>query len=120
MQRPIVEERDLHSCVGAAVQNTHEAYHIQTETPLKENVPFVAAAGRLLYLWPLLLHRVSPLSDRHTLYTFEELPDRNRPFLTATRCAAINRLCTIRLPARRTAAACRDVARAGRDFGTPS
>jgi serine/threonine-protein kinase len=81
----------LHSCMGAAVQNTGEAYHIQTEAPLKEAVPFVVGAGgRLLYLWPLLLHRVSPVSERHTLYAFEDLPDRNWPFLSQTRSAAID------------------------------
>jgi hypothetical protein len=82
----------LHSCMGSMVQNTTEAYHIQSEVPLQENVPFVLAAGgtRLLYLWPLLLHRVSPLSERHTLYIFEDLLDRNYLFLTHTRHAALD------------------------------
>src|SRR5262249_24528163 len=82
----------LHSCMGAAVQKTAEAYHIQTDEDLEADVPFVVAGDgtRLLYLWPLLAQRVSPLSERHTLYIFEDLPDPAWPFLTAVRSSAID------------------------------
>ncbi len=82
----------LHSCMGAAVQNTAAAYHFQSPTPLREDVPFVAAPDgrRLLYLWPLLLQRLSPMSERHTLYVFEDIPDRKWPFLTLGRWVGID------------------------------
>jgi serine/threonine-protein kinase len=82
----------LHSCMGAVVENTNQAYYLKTDAALREMVPFVVAGGgaRLLYLWPLLLHRVSPLSERHTLYAFEALPDRNWPYLTCTTSSAID------------------------------
>jgi hypothetical protein len=82
----------LHSCMGAAVQRTAEAYHIQTDAVLREATPFVVTARgtRLLYLWPLLGQRVSAVHERHTLYVFEDLPDRSWPFLSAVRAAAID------------------------------
>jgi serine/threonine protein kinase len=82
----------LHSCMGAGVENTAGAYHVETPSPLVEQVPFVVAGdgSRLLYLWPFLAQRVSPVSERHTLYAFEDLPDRNRPFLTYLRAAALD------------------------------
>jgi serine/threonine protein kinase len=82
----------LHSCMGADVESTAEAYHIETPAPLKEGTPFVAAGdgGRLLYLWPFLAQQVSPLSGRHTLYAFEDVPDRGRACLTQIRSAALD------------------------------
>jgi formylglycine-generating enzyme required for sulfatase activity len=43
-----------------------------------------------LPLWPLLLQRLSPVGGRHTLYTFETLPDRQRGWLARVHCSAID------------------------------
>jgi serine/threonine protein kinase len=82
----------LHSCMGADVESTAEAYHVETPTALREGTPFVAAGDgtRLLYLWPFLCQQASPLSGRHTLYAFEDIPDRGRGYLTQTRSAALD------------------------------
>jgi serine/threonine protein kinase len=82
----------LHSCMGADVESTAEAYHVETPAALREGTPFVAAGDgtRLLYLWPFLGQQVSPLSGRHTLYAFEDIPDRGRAFLTQVRGAALD------------------------------
>jgi serine/threonine-protein kinase len=82
----------LHSCMGADVESTAEAYHVETTAALKEGTPFVAAGdgARLLYLWPFLCQQVSPLTARHTLYAFEDVPDRGRGYLTQTRSAALD------------------------------
>jgi hypothetical protein len=82
----------LHSCMGARVANTVEASVVESPVPLHEHVPFVAAAdgSRLMYLWPLLLERLAAHTDRHTLYTFEDIPDRDGAFLSRVRLAAID------------------------------
>jgi hypothetical protein len=82
----------LHACMGARVANTVEAGAVESPIPLREHLPFVAArdGSRLLYLWPLLLQRVAAHSERHTLYVFEDIPDRHGAFLTRVRVAAID------------------------------
>jgi hypothetical protein len=82
----------LHSCMGARVQETAEAGVVEAAVRVEEDFPFVVApdGARLLYLWPLLVQRVSPLTGRPTLYLFEGVPDKRRPFLTEVRGAAID------------------------------
>jgi serine/threonine-protein kinase len=81
----------LHGCMGATIDNTTEAYHLETEAHFEEDIPFVAGPDgkRVLYLWPLLLQRVSPIDSRHTLYLFEDMPDRKLPFLGCVRYSAL-------------------------------
>jgi formylglycine-generating enzyme required for sulfatase activity/DNA-binding XRE family transcriptional regulator len=82
----------LYSGMGTRFDNRGEAYKFQGTEVLPEGVPFVATPdGRgLLTLWPLLLQRVSPVSGRHTLYTFEMLADRKRPWLARVHASAID------------------------------
>jgi serine/threonine protein kinase len=82
----------LHSCMGAWVGATSRALDLKTPAELREGLPFVAAPDgrRLLYLWPLLLQRHSEYTGRRTLFVFQEIPDRRRPFLTTVRAAAID------------------------------
>jgi Protein kinase domain/Inner membrane component of T3SS, cytoplasmic domain/GAF domain len=82
----------LHACMGARVANTVEASAIESPVLLREQLPFVAArdGSRLLYLWPLLLERVAAHTERHTLYVFEDIPDKHGAFLTRVRVAAID------------------------------
>jgi hypothetical protein len=82
----------LHACMGARVANTVEASAVESPVPLLEHLPFVAArdSSRLLYLWPLLLERVAAHTERHTLYLFEDIPDKHGAFLTRVRTAAID------------------------------
>jgi hypothetical protein len=82
----------LHACMGARVANTVEASAVESPVPLHPGLPFVAArdGSRLLYLWPLLLERVAEHTERHTLYVFEDIPDRHGAFLTRVRLAAID------------------------------
>jgi hypothetical protein len=82
----------FHSCVGARVADTDNAHVAELPRPLAEDVPFVVTpdGARLMYLWPLLLQRVSGLTGRHTLYTFEGLPEDKWPFLTRVHAAAID------------------------------
>jgi hypothetical protein len=82
----------LHACMGARVANTVEASAVEFPVPLREHLPFVAArdGSRLQYLWPLLLERVAAHTERHTLYVFEDIPDKHGAFLTRVRVAAID------------------------------
>jgi hypothetical protein len=82
----------LHACMGARVANTVEASAVEFPIPVREHLPFVAArdGSRLLYLWPLLLERVAAHTERHTLYVFEDIPDKHGAFLTRVRVAAID------------------------------
>jgi serine/threonine protein kinase len=82
----------LHSCMGAHVRDTTEAEVIETPISIPEEIAFVVApdGGRLLFLWPLLAQRVSPLTGRPTLYLLESIADRRRPFLAEIRSAAID------------------------------
>jgi hypothetical protein len=82
----------LHPCMGARVANTVEATAVESSVRLREHLPFVAArdGSRLLYLWPLLLERVAAHTERHTLYLFEDIPDKQGAFLTRARLAAID------------------------------
>jgi hypothetical protein len=82
----------LHSCMGAHVANTVEAHALEAPLTLRENVPFVVARNdsRLLYLWPLLGQRVAAHTGRHTLYVFEDIPDRHGAYLAEVRSAAID------------------------------
>lgn len=82
----------FHSCMGAHIANTVEAAAVEIPTPLQEHVAFVVSRDgtRLLYLWPLLFERVAAHTQRHSLYVFEEIPDRHGAFLTRVRCAAID------------------------------
>jgi hypothetical protein len=81
----------LHSCMGARVAASEQAYGIDTATPLVPEIPFVAApdGSRLLYLWPLVLQRVAEHTGRHSLFLFESIVPR-RTFLTKIRAAAID------------------------------
>ncbi len=82
----------VHACMGARVANTVEASAVDFPFALKEDVPFLVTrdGSRLLYLWPLLLQRVAVHTERHTLYVFEDIPDRHGAFLTRVRSAAID------------------------------
>lgn len=82
----------LHSCMGAKVGNTHEAYVFQASLPFASGVPFVVTPDDeyLLYLWPLLSQQVSPVSGRHTLYAFERIPSRSGLFLSKVYSHAID------------------------------
>jgi hypothetical protein len=82
----------LHACMGARVANTVEAGVVECPVPLREHLPFVVArdGSRLLYLWPLLLERVAAHAERHTLYVFEDIPDKQGAFLARVRLAAID------------------------------
>jgi hypothetical protein len=82
----------FHSCMGARIDDTEEAYAVDTAVPFQNQVPFLVTPdnSRLLYLWPLLLQREASQTARRTLYVFEGIPDRRRPFLTEVRHAAID------------------------------
>jgi hypothetical protein len=59
----------LHSCMGARIADTAEAYVLETRADLQDQLPFVVTPDgtRLLYLWPLLTQRVATHTGRHTL-----------------------------------------------------
>jgi hypothetical protein len=82
----------IHSCMGARVDDTALAFVIRTSQALQEQVPFIVApdGSRLMYLWPLLHERVAVHTGRHSLYVFEQIPDRRRPFLVDVELAAID------------------------------
>jgi hypothetical protein len=82
----------LHACMGARVANTVEASAVEFPVALREHFPFVAARDgtRLMYLWPLLLERVAAHTERHTLYVFDDIPDKHGAFLARVRLAAID------------------------------
>jgi hypothetical protein len=82
----------LHACMGTRVTNTVEASAVESPVPLAEHLPFIATrdGSRLLYLWPLVLERVAVHTERHTLYVFEDIPDKHGAFLTRVRLAAID------------------------------
>src|SRR5207248_887844 len=82
----------LHSCMGARVAATAEAYAVEADVRLEENIPFVVApdGSRLLYLWPLVAQRVAEPGGRHTLYLFEEIDDTRDNFLGRVRYTAID------------------------------
>ncbi len=79
----------FHSCMGGHIT---EAAVVEAPMPLQEHLPFVVApdGSRLLYLWPLLFAREAAHPQRHSLYVFEEIPDRHGAFLTRVRCASID------------------------------
>lgn len=81
-----------YSCVGATVDTTQEARVLQTPWQLQEGIPFIVAPddSRLLYTWPLLQQRIADQTGRHSLYVFEGIPDRQRPYLTEIRSSAMD------------------------------
>lgn len=82
----------FHSCMGARVTDTDQASGAEVAVQVVEEFPFVvASSGRqLLYLWPWLRARLSPLANRYTLYVFERMPEDSWPFLTQVEWAAID------------------------------
>jgi serine/threonine protein kinase len=90
--RPEPQRFYLHSCMGARVADTEQAYVLEARQPFQEDLPFVVAPdnSRLLYLWPLLRQRVSETTGRHTLFVFEEIAGKGQAFLTQVRYAAID------------------------------
>jgi pSer/pThr/pTyr-binding forkhead associated (FHA) protein len=72
--------------------NTAEADVVETPARIEKEIPFVATAEgtRLLFLWPFLAQRVSPLTGRRTLYVIEGTPDKRRPFRAEVHLAAID------------------------------
>jgi CheY-like chemotaxis protein len=82
----------LHPCMGAHVANTAEAYAVEMPARLQADTPFVLSqdGSRLLYLWPFLTQRLAPVTSRHSIYVFEGIPDKRRPFLTEIKTAAID------------------------------
>jgi len=81
----------VHSCMGASVASTEEAYVIESAEPFTPGMPFVVApdGGRLLYLWPLLQQKMVEHTGRHSLFAFETLHDHGA-FLTRIRLAAVD------------------------------
>jgi serine/threonine protein kinase len=82
----------FHSCMGGHISNTVEAAVVEIPIPLQEHLPFVVSrdSSQLLYLWPLMFERLAAHTQRHSLYVFEEIPDRHGAFLTRVRCASID------------------------------
>jgi serine/threonine protein kinase len=82
----------FHSCMGSHIANTAEAAAVEVPLPLQEHLPFVVSrdGSQLLYLWPLMFERLAAHTQRHSLYVFEEIPDRQGAHLTRVRCASID------------------------------
>lgn len=82
----------LHSCMGAQIASPSAAYALESPQPLPEQAPFLVApdGSQLLCLWPFLVQRVALTSGRHTLYVFEEIPDRKGNCLTVINSLALD------------------------------
>ncbi len=82
----------VHSCMGSRISNTVEAAVVEMPVRLREHCPFLVSrdGSRLLYLWPLMSERLAAHTQRHSLYVFEEIPDRQGAYLTRVRCASID------------------------------
>ncbi len=90
----------LHRCMGATTadeppglsrRSSSAASPLEPSTFIEEGVPFVASPDgeRILYLWPLLQQRTSPLTSRPTLYLLDDLPDSTFPYLGCVRYSAL-------------------------------
>jgi hypothetical protein len=81
----------IHSCMGAIVDTSNEAYVDEVRHELRTCIPFVVHQDqqRLLYLWPWLLEFVSEKSGRESLYAFEYIASEQSLFLGETRSASI-------------------------------
>jgi hypothetical protein len=82
----------FHSCMGARLHETEHASCEDIPVRLVEHVPFIVAphGTRILYLWPLLLEKETPVTGRRTLYVFEDILDDHWPYLTKIRSTAID------------------------------
>jgi serine/threonine protein kinase len=82
----------FHSCMGGHITNTAESAVVEIPILLQQHLPFVVSSdgSKLLYLWPLMFERLAAHTQRHSLYIFEEIPDRHGAFLARVRCASID------------------------------
>lgn len=89
----------LHSCMGARIAASDEAYAIDLAIDLPTGAPFISApeGSRLLYLWPWALEREVEQTGRSSLFVFETIAARHT-FLTKVRMAAIDARVSVDAP----------------------
>jgi energy-coupling factor transporter ATP-binding protein EcfA2 len=89
---PGLHRYQLHSCMGTQPASTDAAYVVETTLSLPEQHPFVVAPDgkQVLCLWPFVSQRMAVASERHTLYLFQELPNRRAAYLSEIKSVAVD------------------------------
>jgi serine/threonine protein kinase len=81
----------VHSCLGARLAFGSDSFSVDAATDFPLGVPFVVHPddSKVLCLWPFLLQRESDVTQRPSLYVFEEIQE-DAGFLTSVQSSAID------------------------------